>query len=372
MSASAKSSKTLSFKWNEGRFAEVKELFPFIPEHQRYIEPFIGNGQIFLEYNPKGPVLLNDTDKGLIHFYQHIGNKKFEKELKWIGQAWDLLDKYYNIIKNEIIMVVEDFYAGIISKPDLIYVVRVIVLMNTNNPAFSKLFHEKQIIDFDRFTSLLINNILEKLARIKQNSIKGKKTSVDEIDELMLTTVKSSFYNHFLFILNHSKQFKILPEKQASLWFFTREMSHGNEFRPGNNNEYTASYGGVTYNHRHLTEKTNLLCSPRIVELFIHARFTCLDFEEFLAGVEPGHSDFIMINLPLRNALNNPSNVQFEGKTYRRLASVLELLPSKWMLVVRKNEENTPLFKIPNASVTPVLNDKKPGKGADYFIIKNY
>lgn len=367
-----KAHKQLFFKWNEGKFSEHKLVSHLLPSYTRYFEPFAGNLQFYSGLAPKTPVFLNDTDKGLINFYKNIGEKSFANELKWTGQTWDLLDKFYLLVRSEIFMVLEDFQNSIISKSDLQYVVRVIILMNTNNPTFNKLFAQKHIINFDAITGLLLKNTLDKLQKIKAASAKGSELSRDEADNLILTSIKSSFYTHFVDLLNQPVKNNLSSEKMAAIWFMIHELGHGNEFRPAESKQYEICYGGSTYNHKNLVEKAEWLNSREVVGLFKEANFSCLDFEEFLAAAELKPSDFVLINLPLRKGLYNPNNVQFSGDVCKRLANLLSETSAQWMVIARKNEENTPLFKIQNTKVEPILDEKKPTKGANFFTIRNF
>lgn len=49
-----------------------KKLVGFIPEHQIYIEPFVGGGAVFFRKEPSKKEIINDKDKGLIEGYRLI------------------------------------------------------------------------------------------------------------------------------------------------------------------------------------------------------------------------------------------------------------------------------------------------------------
>jgi DNA adenine methylase len=49
-----------------------EKLVGFIPEHEIYIEPFVGGGAVFFRKEPSKKEIINDKDKGLIEGYRLI------------------------------------------------------------------------------------------------------------------------------------------------------------------------------------------------------------------------------------------------------------------------------------------------------------
>ncbi len=61
------------FRWAGGKFYARKIISQYIPEHNFYIEPFVGGGSVFF-YKNKVDTILNDLDTDLINCYYNIQN----------------------------------------------------------------------------------------------------------------------------------------------------------------------------------------------------------------------------------------------------------------------------------------------------------
>lgn len=78
----------------------VKKLLPLIPEHNTYVEPFVGSGAIYFAKQPSNKEYINDLDKELIQGYRLI--KKVSTNIKdydipKIRKGEKLDDDPYNI-----------------------------------------------------------------------------------------------------------------------------------------------------------------------------------------------------------------------------------------------------------------------------------
>lgn len=63
-----------------GKQKLVAKILPLIPEHNFYVEPFVGGGAIFFAKQPSKIEAINDTNKELINFYYVLQNKYVELE----------------------------------------------------------------------------------------------------------------------------------------------------------------------------------------------------------------------------------------------------------------------------------------------------
>lgn len=58
----------------------VSTIIPLFPEHQTYIEPFVGGGAIFWAKRPSEVEVINDYNRELINFYEVCKNEFIELE----------------------------------------------------------------------------------------------------------------------------------------------------------------------------------------------------------------------------------------------------------------------------------------------------
>lgn len=61
-----------------GKHYSSKKIVPLIPEHDIYVEPFVGAGSIFFRKERSGVEVINDLDKDIYHLFTDI--KKVSKE----------------------------------------------------------------------------------------------------------------------------------------------------------------------------------------------------------------------------------------------------------------------------------------------------
>jgi DNA adenine methylase len=63
-------------KWAGGKKGALKRLRTHFPQSfERYLEPFLGGGAVFLSITKPMPALLNDSNPELIHLYQTVRNE---------------------------------------------------------------------------------------------------------------------------------------------------------------------------------------------------------------------------------------------------------------------------------------------------------
>lgn len=63
------------FKWAGGKFGVLEQIFRYLPEGKRLIEPFVGGGAVFMNAGYKEN-LLNDVNADLINFYKTLQRKE--------------------------------------------------------------------------------------------------------------------------------------------------------------------------------------------------------------------------------------------------------------------------------------------------------
>lgn len=59
-------------KWPGGKASLVSRIAPLIPEHGRYVEPFLGGGAVFFSLTGENPSIISDVNHKLIHVYRMV------------------------------------------------------------------------------------------------------------------------------------------------------------------------------------------------------------------------------------------------------------------------------------------------------------
>ena len=82
-------------KWAGGKEKELPIILSNLPaKFDRYIEPFVGGGSVYLNINCNESII-NDKSDELILLYNMVkdGNQRFIKKLREINKNWTLLEK---------------------------------------------------------------------------------------------------------------------------------------------------------------------------------------------------------------------------------------------------------------------------------------
>lgn len=85
-----------------GKQTLASKIIKLIPEHNMYVEPFVGGAAIFFAKPPSGVEVINDTNKELINFYRVVQNDfvSLEKEIQITLHSRDLHRKACVIYNN--------------------------------------------------------------------------------------------------------------------------------------------------------------------------------------------------------------------------------------------------------------------------------
>lgn len=72
------------FIWQGGKTKSLKDLLPWIPYREGYVEPFGGSGAVLLAREPSGFEVFNDRNSGLIDFYKVLKSDQWQELVDWI------------------------------------------------------------------------------------------------------------------------------------------------------------------------------------------------------------------------------------------------------------------------------------------------
>ena len=108
-------------KWSGGKYDEYKNYYQYIPtDFKTYIEPFAGGlGNLYNMYNNKllidKQVIINDTHKELINFYNQLKVNKFNVIYDFMKSNKNEEKTYYNVrdkleLKDDIIKACRFYY----------------------------------------------------------------------------------------------------------------------------------------------------------------------------------------------------------------------------------------------------------------------
>ena len=206
------------FRYAGGKFYARKIIGSYIPEHNYYVEPFVGGGSIFF-YKDKVPSWINDSDKELINCYRAIKNNVDEMIYALKGET--ATKERHSYYKNEFK-----------PKSKLESAVRYYYLNRTSYSGIMK--HENCYFGYgDKYSmrpenwgrQLMKNNSKLKNVKITSwdfekviNKTKGKDTFLF-IDPPYFNADQNKFYTDFFTLDDHERLSRVLKKYSSKINF---------------------------------------------------------------------------------------------------------------------------------------------------------
>ena len=323
-------------KWPGGKEKELKYIIPNAPAFNRFIEPFVGGGSVFMGIR-SNEYVINDLSSELIDLYRNINcsDKEFfrlvkEMDLSWMNaldffnsnsQLVDIYIAYRNkqMGENELKEFIHDFCKK--NKEDIMGIL-------------GEDFRTLPSI----FLSELEKNLLRKMLRMRKLEIEKQILPYADLNDNIETAIKSAVYMNYRYLYNNSK---ILRNKKmhCALFFFLRNYAYSGMFRYSSKGEFNVPYGGIAYNSKLLNKKLDYYRSPEVLRHFAKTEIYNMDFEEFLRVVQPSENDFVFLDPPYDSEFSTYAGNAFTGEDQQRLAKyMINECKSKWMMIIKNTD----------------------------------
>jgi DNA adenine methylase len=342
-------------KWSGGKREELPYITPYLPEKiNRYFEPFIGGGAMWLNMKQKR-LYINDLSSDLINFYQKIkdNDSSFYKELNKINKIWVKIDKIF--IKNS---------ENLIS-------------MVSKNIEEINIFLDEFISDKIKNLSKKLHN--EMLYRTMNSYKKIKKTMLvgtgfsdkEEILNMIKSGFKGGVYYHIRNLYNNKNN-----KKRMVYFFFIKELAYSGMYRVNRRGDFNVAYGGISYNSKNFSKKISNMLSIEFKDHLLKTKISNQDFEVFLNSNKIRKNDFIFIDPPYDTKFKDYEGNSFNMDDHIRLYNYLKTTKANWIIVVNDNINMRELYKeyiITNYEKDYRVNFKnRNSKKTNHLLIKNY
>jgi len=211
-------------------------------------------------------------------------------------------------------------------------------LLNSKN--INSLFNPPFNNQILRKVGLLEEIFFKKFDKIKnlENTIGAKFTRKD-IDSTIQACYKSFIYtilrdmfNEFSFSSNSDKGMT------TALFFFIREYCYGSMFRFNSNGGFNVPYGGIAYNSKRISDKTNKLSELSNLYRKNDVSFYNLDFFDFLQSFDLNENDFLFLDPPYTTNFSTYDNNEFTKQMHIKLRNFLLTTKANFMLIINKDE----------------------------------
>jgi len=337
-------------KWPGGKTGEIKLIEQFIPQYERYIEPFFGGGAVFFHL-PPGKAVLNDISKNLTDFYTLVKKQEpqFKRALYSYNQSWKLVGDYFDSVFPELSTAYQKFRRGTFAEEELTS--EIVTALARSYRLFVALFSQSVIGDSEKLFGEIQHNCIDKMRRMTQLEHKmQQELQAGDLKDNMETGFRRGFYVHARNLYNAIAlraeiANQISAEEKAANFYFIREYCYGSMFRYNRSGEFNIPYGGIAYNKKNFTRKIDRLFQPETKAYFQHADICNMDFEAFLMSVDPSEEDFIFLDPPYDSDFSDYEGLSFGRNDQVRLANLLDKMQAKFILVIKNTDYIIDLYR---------------------------
>lgn len=287
-------------KYPGGKIKEFPLVDKFKPNIiERYFEPFVGGGAIYLNLNIKESYI-NDKSTDLTNLYKFI---KYQDE-----QFFSYLDEF-------------DFIWRQVENSETI---------------------SSEVLSFDKFAQYFTSSFGTKMKKLSSLEENGYTISDNDKVSMKLTAKKTAIYMCIRDIYN---DFNGDESLHTACFYFLREYCYSSMFRFSKEGKFNVPYGGRSYDKKYMTSKIEQMKSKAMFDCLKATCIFNLDFEEFLNRFDLTSNDFLFLDPPYDSDFSTYDKNVFDKQEQRRLAKFLSNTAAKWMIIIKKTAFIYGLYK---------------------------
>ena len=321
-------------KWPGGKEKELKHIIPNLPNFERYFEPFVGGGAVFMGINAKEHYI-NDFSKELIQLYNCISrtDKDFFRYAEAMDTSWKNAERFFHS-NNELVDVYIGYRNGQIDKECLKEYIG--NFCSAHKESIKNIltddFHNEECI----LEKEMKTNLVRKMVRMHELEIQKHELPVNDLYDNIETAIKSAVYMNYRYLYNDKGIAENNPIMHCALFFFMRNYAYSGMFRYSRKGDFNVPYGGIAYNNKLLKKKLEYYKSEKLLEHFKNTKIFNLDFEEFMRISQPTKDDFVFLDPPYDSEFSTYAQNDFTKEDQKRLANYLiNVCPAKWMMIIK-------------------------------------
>lgn len=362
-------------KWAGGKEKELPIILNNLPSSfNRYVEPFVGGGAVYLNINCSNSII-NDKSDELMLLYKMIKNsdKEFFKSLDDINKNWIALENIVMNSSKELLSLYNSYKKDTTKIENLVdnYILK-------HSAELNSLLREDVDINLYNFINEIMKNMISKISRMyKLEQKSGSLSEEDTIDNLECS-FKSAYYMYFRYLYNNKKKLKLSNSFYCAVFYFVRDYCYASMFRYNANGEFNVPYGGISYNRKDFTKKIDYVTSGDLKKYLSNTKLYNLDFEDFCNKIELTEDDFMFLDPPYDTEFSTYAKNDFGKNDQIRLANFLKNTKAKFMLVIKNTDFIYNLYNVKGLYIKTF--DKKylvsfmnrNDKDVEHLLITNY
>lgn len=373
-------------KYPGGKEKELKYILPNLPlKINNYYEPFVGGGAVYFSVQANY-YLINDKSDELISLYTMIKNqdKEFFEKLKAFDHNWKIISSVVDNHSVYLLTLYHSYKEDIYNEQELIDEISEFVLENAEE--FNGLLRRSFNYQIENFVNELIKSIKNKMIRMKRLELsKGELCEKDLISNIECS-LKTAFYTHFRYLINHKNEFGISSAFATAIYFFMRQTCYSSMFRYNKKGQFNVPYGGISYNRKSFINKIDYYQNEDLIKHLNKTKIGNMDFYDFMYENPPMKDDFVFLDPPYDTEFSTYAKNEFNQSDQLRLANYLILeCKANFMLVIKNTDYIASLYsegtKTANGDKIYISSfDKKyfvsfqdrNDKNAKHLLITNY
>lgn len=337
-------------KWPGGKEKELKHIIPNAPRFERFFEPFVGGGSVFMGITAK-EYYINDFSSELIELYRSISTSDvdFFRYTEAMDRSWKNAETFFY---DNLTLVARyiDYRNGLLSKEELQAFVSTFCKENEN--AILDILGE----EFVSLPSVLIKevrtNLVRKMLRMRELEIEKHELPEKDLYENIETAIKSAVYMNYRYLYNDKMIAETNVKLHCALFFFMRNYAYSGMFRYSSKGDFNVPYGGIGYNSKLMNKKIAYYRSRPLLDHFSNARFYNMDFEDFLRKTQPNECDFVFLDPPYDSEFSTYAQNAFTKEDQERLAKyMINECRAKWMMIIKNTDFIYSLYNKPNINI---------------------
>lgn len=324
-------------KWPGGKEKELKYILPNLPKFNRYFEPFVGGGSVFMAVQAR-KYYINDFSSELVSLYNYIAtsDKAFFRYVELIDKSWINAAKFFN--KNKVLVNLYLQYRNDkISKDELKSQICQFCEDKKNDilNIIGKTFISHKCILLKEMET----NLFRKMQRMRELEIKKHILPDNDLLDNIETAIKSAVYMNYRHLYNDASIIKGDKALHCALFFFMRNYAYSGMFRYSSKGDFNVPYGGIAYNSKLMSKKLNYYRSIPLLSHFADTHIYNLDFEVFLREMQLSESDFVFLDPPYDSEFSTYAQNAFSKADHERLANfMINECQAKWMLIIKNTD----------------------------------
>lgn len=373
-------------KYPGGKEKELKYILPNLPKKiNSYYEPFVGGGAVYFSIDANR-YLINDKSVELISLYTMVKNQnaEFFEKLKAFDHNWKIISNVVDNHSKLLIKLYNSYKSNQINEQQLSDEITQFVLTNTDE--FNGLLTRNFNYQIENFVNELFKSIKNKMIRMKR--LESQKCNLSETDLIsnIECSLKTAFYNHFRYLINHKDELNLSEAFTTAIYFFMRQTCYSSMFRYNKNGQFNVPYGGISYNRKSFLNKILYYQDEKLIDHLNKTLIGNMDFYDFMYQNPPKKDDFVFLDPPYDTEFSTYAKNEFNQNDQLRLSSyLLYECFGNFMLVIKNTDYISSLYQVGQKTANGgkiyissfdkkyfVSFQDRNDKNAEHLVITNY